>query len=868
MTDSSSDQVSADSSVSAFTSALIFNGAITLGLYITFDIIRKRVKKVYEPRSYLLSRSKGFKSPPGGLLTWISAIFKAHGNGGDEEERNEGKHKDKFKDKDRRLEDQIIISKIGLDAFMFIRFMRMFMIIFMIFTIIGIGVILPINYIGQSNLPGLKQFTMGNILDNNRLYVHVGAAYIFTGIILYMIYRETDIYIKLRHTYCATHEHQKSLRATTIYVPDIPSHLIHNVEELKKLFEIFPGGVKKIWYNRYPQKLIEAQSERQKIIMGLEAAETAFILNYDKKSTESKELDDDNLKQFRPAQRTKTGMKQDAIESNRKRLVKFNHHVEELKQKEQEKQQLEQQKHKKSNLLDDYVLNNPLIFSNLNSAFIQFNNYMGAQLAANSTTTRITGISPDDVIWENLNIAYSQRLIRKVISISITTALILVWLILVTFVAAVSKLSKLGETISFLEPAIDSLPISVLGIIEGILPALAISILMIILSIVLRALSKFEGIITYSGVEISLQKKYYFFLIVNVLLVTTFANGIFEALPALIDSPTSIINTLATNLPLASTFFLTYVLLSISGSAVELLQIGPLVMYILFKKLSNTPRKVWQNEKQMKMKDWGTTFPPHILIAVIGLVYSSIQPIILPIVTIHFLFFFLAYKYNFFYVYNQIFRNDGLLFPIGISQFYIGIYIYQLVMIGLMFLNEAFIPGVLMVVLLGLTIISIILNKKFVFQRNPYAKFLSGKFILSEIDIFDSKISIRDTSFEGDDDSNVGGGATKRKEGSEEEIQVIKKEAAPRIETEEEENYYTNPAFNTIQPSVWLPQDPAKLSIKEIEECQNQGIKATNRGAVLQNNQIVVDLNDVPAEIEFVTHYYFGEYIREDDYLH
>ncbi|CAG8482795.1 1059_t:CDS:2 [Diversispora eburnea] len=659
MTSSSTEQTSADSSVSAFTSALIFNGAITFGLFITFDIIRKRVKKVYEPRSHLLPR----------------------------------------------------------------RFMKMFTIIFMIFTIIGIGILLPINYIGQLGQSGLDQFTMGNVSDKNRLYFHVGAAYIFTGIMLYMMYRETNIYIKFKHAYCTTHEYQKSPRATTIYVPDIPSHLIHNEEEFKKLYNAFPGGVKKIWFNRYPKKLIEAQSERQKIINGLELAETAFIRNYDKQFTESKEIRDEDLKKFRPISRSKLGMKQDAIEFNRKRLIKFNNR-------------------------------NELIFTNLNSAFIQFKSFMGAQLAANSTATRITDISPDDIIWENLNIAYSQRLVRKVI---------------ITFVAAISKLSELGKIIPFLEPAIDSLPITVLGIIEGILPALALAILMIILSLFLR------------GVEISLQKKYYFFLIINVLLVTSFANGVFEAISPIIENPPSIVNTLAEKLPLASTFFLTYVLLSISGSAIELLQIGPLVMYLGFKKF---------------------------------------------------------------------FR---------LFQFSLGICIYQLLMIGLMFLNQAFIPGVLMIVLLGLTITFIILKEKFIFKRNPYAKFLSGKYIISELDIPDSRISIGDTSsFEGGDSK-----------GSEEGIQEIKKgEAIFETGDDDEDNYYAHPAFYATQSSVWLPQDPARLSIKEIEECQNQGIKATNQGASLKNNKIVVDLNDVPVEIEFVKHYHFGEYIRQDDYLH
>jgi calcium permeable stress-gated cation channel len=48
-------QVSADSSVATFTSALVFNSAITVGIFTAFDLLRKRNKKIYEPRTYLIS---------------------------------------------------------------------------------------------------------------------------------------------------------------------------------------------------------------------------------------------------------------------------------------------------------------------------------------------------------------------------------------------------------------------------------------------------------------------------------------------------------------------------------------------------------------------------------------------------------------------------------------------------------------------------------------------------------------------------------------------------------------------------------------------------------------------------------------------
>ncbi|RGB28165.1 hypothetical protein C1646_716784 [Rhizophagus diaphanus] len=49
-----SQQQSTDSSIATFTSSLIFNVAVTIGIFVAFDIFRKRNKKVYEPRTYLV----------------------------------------------------------------------------------------------------------------------------------------------------------------------------------------------------------------------------------------------------------------------------------------------------------------------------------------------------------------------------------------------------------------------------------------------------------------------------------------------------------------------------------------------------------------------------------------------------------------------------------------------------------------------------------------------------------------------------------------------------------------------------------------------------------------------------------------------
>lgn len=399
---------------------------------------------------------------------------------------------------------------------MFLRFMKMFMILFAIFSICGLAVLLPINFVNQGDNQGLEKFTIGNIRDNKRLWSHVIFTWLFSGmtffikilphylsftnmyyiigITMYALYRELNTFIRLRHEYHTTDEYRNSPRATTILVTGIPMEL-NNSESLKALFDIFPGGVKRIWLNRDPSKLAKATAKREAIVNNLEGAATNYIAQFAKDSTKPEfresNVENGNSPIIKRPQHSSSklpiiGKKVDSLEAYSNELNDINLQISELQK-------------------------NPNDFKRLNSAFIQFNDYVGAQLAATSTVPKLNNISPDDIIWENLNLTSNQKMIRRVISLSIVIGLVIVWVpagnmqkkkkffknckvlieiffFLVTFVASISTLSELAKLLPFLKGLnnVDG-PIKVLvGIIQGILPAVALNVLMMILVICLR----------------------------------------------------------------------------------------------------------------------------------------------------------------------------------------------------------------------------------------------------------------------------------------------------------------------------------------------------------------------------------------------
>lgn len=86
---------------------------------------------------------------------------------------------------------------------------------------------------------------------------------------------------------------------------------------------------------------------------------------------------------------------------------------------------------------------------------------------------------------------------------------------------------------------------------------------------------------------------------------------------------------LASTLPQASTFFLSFILLSMIRIPMLLLQIGPLIMYFISRKLSSTPRQMFAAETTLGSADWGMTIPVHTIAFSIGKWFFWLQSCII-----------------------------------------------------------------------------------------------------------------------------------------------------------------------------------------------------------------------------------------------
>lgn len=268
----------------------------------------------------------------------------------------------------------------------------------------------------------------------------------------------------------------------------------------------------------------------------------------------------------------------------------------------------------------------PEKFPLMNSAFVQFNHQVAAHMACQSVAhhlpqqmaPRLVEISPDDVIWDNMSIKWWERYLRTFGVIVIVTAMVIGWAFPVAFTGLLSQLSYLEGQFVFLR-WLSKLPQWLLSAIQGVLPPLFLAILMALLPLILRFLSRNQGVHTGMAIELTVQNYYFAFLFVQLFLVVSISSG-FSTIFNSIKDVTSVPELLATNIPKASNYFFSYMVLqAMSVSAGALVQIFSLVSwFILAPIFDSTARMKWARTTNLNQMQWGTFFPVYTTLASIG----------------------------------------------------------------------------------------------------------------------------------------------------------------------------------------------------------------------------------------------------------
>ena len=799
------------SSLSQFFTTLAFSAAIAVVEIILFAIIRTKFKRIYEPKTYLGDEKRQVEPLPRSLCGWLPALL--------------------------RMPQEDLIRNSGLDAYFFARYLYVHGFFFLSSFVLLAIVLFPIYIVdGKGDAygkRGLDILTFGNISPRlpSRYIAPLVLAYVFVAAFLYLLYAEMKAFVQKRQALLRSPAYQSRASASTILVRAIPKPYMSEAV-LLRIFNRFPGGVRYIWLNRDLEDLPDKANQRTKLVGKLEVAQCKLIKAALKKQAKAKKkrgsiltstfdasVEESIAYAYVPDNKRPTirigpipvlsslclGRKVDTITHCKESISQLNTDIERAK-----------------SAPEDYAVTN--------SAFIQFNEPIAAHMAVQSVaasvplamTPRYINVKAANIVWSNLRLTYYEQKLRQLAMLAAVTALIIFWAIPVTFVGLLSNLTYLTDKVTFLR-FIYNLPSFLLGIITGLLPTVLLAILMALLPVVLTLFAKLSGIPTTDAIDRHVQGSFFVFQVVHVFLVVTISSSVSSVIVGILQNPSSTPNILASNIPTASNFFLSFLALEgLSVASSILLQIVALILFYLLGKLfDNTPRKKWKRYFVIGGLSWGTVFPVFTNIVVITLVYSVIAPLMLLIAALAFGLFYVAYLYTMFFVTDFPDDTGGLAFPRAIYQSFTGVYLMEILLAGLFFLaqndsgSQCAIPeGALMCALICITIaVQFVMKSSF----DPLTYYLpvdadefpqletaiSGKFPWSKKVI--SVLTIPGLKDRSDSVANIN-------------------DAVSESEDRTMANAYLHPALRDSPPIVWIPQDHLGIAANEIRRTQASGL--------------------------------------------
>ena len=579
-----------------------------------------------------------------------------------------------------------LINKYGLDCYFFLRLLQTALKLFALMTVMVLPILLPLNYTASSSSTrGLDKLTIANIQvgQDVRCWIIVLVATIVNFHLLRLLLLEFGTVVQLRQSYF--HHPTRAEAVTTVLITEIPSCMW----ERASLRRIYSN------YNRGPIGIILPREG---------------VCNI-------KETELDNLlKQLEHAKRIPSeDYRRQGVVSNFGKMIEKTGSTFYLK-------------YRIRKLRKD-------IKAIRSTALLKFPNLLTAHLVlqarASSAPLKMNAVAIDDEGFHESCTYQDWRMkfLRTIGITAILNTLAIFWAIPISMTGLLSQLVYL-DAIGF---SLKSLSGRQLSVIQGLAPQAALSILMYCFPLIIRFLAKFYPTFQHSKIEVLIQRFYFVFLFVQVFLVVSISSSVTTMIPEILSDAQSVPSILARNLPKACNYFYSYFLLQAVTQCIM----------VLFQ----LPESLWtfliRGKKRLfpKPVQWSLVYPVFTnLICIcthsvnsptyemsaksnLGIIFSLISPLILPIGTIMFGLFLIVHSYQAIYVLETNKDTAGLLYWEALNHLFVGIYTMNFFLLGLFILRNALGPTFFAVLfIVGVTLVQSYVQKYF----HPLMRYVSA----------------------------------------------------------------------------------------------------------------------------------------------
>eukprot|EP00177_Eucheuma_denticulatum_P005164 GFKZ01009404.1.p1 GENE.GFKZ01009404.1~~GFKZ01009404.1.p1 ORF type:complete len:758 (+),score=103.78 GFKZ01009404.1:307-2580(+) len=657
-----------DAGTVGYLQALGIGLLVALILILIFGFLRPRVPDVYDHRA-LLNLWKSHEDFNGTRVKVVSP-------------RPENSFFGWLKPVLSMTEDEII-AKLGLDAAMYLRYLKTSFRMFAVLSLVAAAVLMPVYGTGnvkndvnadeEDQIRGLLVISLANVESGSaRLWATTIMEFVVAIVVTFFMWGDFRKYAEFRRQ----HVLSENPANYALVVFDIPKEQL-NEQAVRDRFELMvPGQVSEVI-------LVRRCAAAKKLQAKLDAAVTQRELAEYIKSVKGVNPE------FRPGF---CG----CLMCHKPKVDKIEYWQEE-----------------ETKLAGEIVeLGNTEEFSG--SAIVVFSNRRAcsllaqANIATESMSWTVGRIGePNGIHWPAFNVPAMQAEPRMLFVFAFVMVFTLFWTIPATAIVGLASLQSLAANAAFewLRPLLDVSP-AVTGLIEGLLPPTVMAVLISLIPTLFRFMVGLERIPSLAIVERKTRDYFYVFTIYGTFIAYVIGSSIIDQIDEIINDPTTIIDSLATGTPREGLFFATFIVLqTFIPLSLQLSGIVRVILRAIFLKLSKTERQKRKARSGGSLFQFFRYYGQAMLISFLALMYTSLQPIVTVTAVLYFGYALVVCRYLLGYTMYAPWDGAGESYPGAYWGTMGGLILKQIVTIAIISLKQGTAEAILCIIPLLFTII-------------------------------------------------------------------------------------------------------------------------------------------------------------------
>jgi len=289
---------------------------------------------------------------------------------------------------------------------------------------------------------------------------------------------------------------------------------------------------------------------------------------------------------------------------------------------------------------------------------------------------------PDDVIWADLTQDLTAHEVRSVIGYGLVAGLYFAYMPIVIGITNVAKMIHMGA----FQP-----------LWEGVAPTAGLNFMVAMLpSFLVLIFQFFFTLKGYAWTQAKLQKWYFWFQVVFVILAAAVGQNVRGFTETLLEEPFQIFEVFANTMPFATHFFMNYLVLQWTTHCMVLTRYFPWIKFKVAALLYDD--KVAKSMAEPEDQDYygiGARSARWAIMLAIGIVYGTLSPLINLFAFINFAVCRLVYGYLFAFAECKKVDLGGVYWVVQLEHIFVALVIYTILMTGVLLERaEYWTPGV------------------------------------------------------------------------------------------------------------------------------------------------------------------------------